>query len=127
MYEVIVEINMDGKKIGEMKCEKPYLKKGYAERKAKKLTGTVYDTNLGKLDRRGYVRGVLHQVTEEEAKRFYCKNKDVWVDGKYGQVRLTPSGDYGSHASAAELFYRSIHQTQEFYCDYKGNYYIEED
>jgi len=63
---------------------------------------------------------VLTRVTQEEALKHYCHGVAVFVDytenvkegdanlSVHKKEQLTPSGDYGSHATAEELFHRSV-------------------
>lgn len=126
MYQVITEIIVDGKREMDSIFPKVYVRKKAAERNATSHTGVRNDGK--KIETKCYVRGFLHPTTEQEAKDAYCKGKSVWVDGEYGQVKVTPSWEYGSHASKSELFYRGVYHCRGYYCDdYKGNYYIEEE
>ena len=115
-YQVVIQMQIDGKREMDSIYPKLYTKKGYADRKAEELTGSFDDNRINK---RAYVRVLPNPATEEEAKEAYCKNREVWIDDKYGQVKLTPSGWYSSHAPAEELFYRSCGY------GYDGNYYVE--
>lgn len=55
---------------------------------------------------------VLSEVSLEEAKAEYCKGTAVFIlDENDDWVQLSPSCDYGSHASSEELFYRSLEQS----------------
>ena len=58
-------------------------------------------------------------------KEAYCQGMRIWVDGKYGQIRLPNSWEYGSHAPASELFNRSVEQVVGY--GYKGNFYVEDE
>ena len=123
MYQIITEIYVDGKREMDSVYTKIYSKRGFAERNARSSSYTVKTEDGRTIKRRAYVRPVLNPVTREEAKAAYCKSKHVYVDDKYGQAMLTPSGHYGSHAPAEVLFYRSIEQNAG--CDYDGNFYVE--
>lgn len=49
------------------------------------------------------------EITEIEAKEIYCKGLQIYVStDKRDFVKNPCSGDYGSHAPAEQLFYRSI-------------------
>lgn len=49
------------------------------------------------------------EVTEAEAKESYCNGLQIYVStDKREFVKVPCSGDYGSHAPAEQLFYRSI-------------------
>lgn len=49
------------------------------------------------------------EITKEEAKKLYCKSEKVYVTtNTRTHWKLPASGEYGSHAPAEELFYRSI-------------------
>lgn len=49
------------------------------------------------------------EITEAEAKEIYCKGLQIYVSTyKRNFVRVPCSGEYGSHAPAEQLFYRSI-------------------
>ena len=125
MYQVVTEIRVDGKREMDMVHAKIYSGKGWAKRCAEEWTLTHKTCDDHVMEKKSYVRGLLHPVSKEEAKDAYCKCKRIWIDGKYGHVQLTPSGHYGSYAPAWELFYRSVEQSGGYY--YEGNYYIEED
>lgn len=116
MYQVIMKIFSNGKRDVDSISSNIYLKRGWAERAAKRLT-----VKNGAFERKCYVRGLLRPVTMDEAKSAYCKSKNVWVDGTYGQEKLMSSGCYGSHAPAEELFHRSVGY------GYKGGYYLEDE
>lgn len=55
-------------------------------------------------------------ITKEEAKEIYCKGGQIYTseDG-VNFPRVPSSGEYGSHASTEELFYRSIGASKNFY------------
>lgn len=127
MYQIVTETRVNGKREMDSIYTKIYIRKGAAERNAK---GSCYShrTDDGKIvDRKSYVRGLLRPVTENEAKDAYCKGKRIWIDGEYGQVKITPSYEYGSHAPAEELFYRGVCHCRGYYMEYDGNYYIEDE
>lgn len=51
------------------------------------------------------------EITKEEAKERYCYGNCIYIctdDGKYEYWKMPASYDYGSHAPAEQLFYRSI-------------------
>lgn len=123
MYQVVTEITVDGKREIDMVHAKIYSKKGWAKRAAKDWTLTHKICDDRTMEKKSYVRGFLQPATKEEAKKAYCKCKRIWIDSQYGHERLRNSWEYGSHASAEELFYRSIEQTGGY--GYDGNYYIE--
>lgn len=51
------------------------------------------------------------EITREEAKNMYCKGKNVYIStNNRTHWKLPASYEYGSHAPAEELFYRSIPQ-----------------
>ena len=125
MYQIVTEIRVNGKREMDSIFPKIYVRKRAAERNAKGSSFTSVASDGRTIETKCYVRGLLRPVTKEEAKDAYCKCKRIWIDGKYGHVQLTPSGHYGSHAPAWELFYRSVEQSGGYY--YEGNYYIEED
>lgn len=121
MYQVITEIRVDGKREMDMIQPKIYTRKGWAKRCADDATLTHKCCNDNTMEKKSYVRGVLRLASEEEAKTAYCKCKHIWIDGEYGQEKIRNSWEYGSHAPASELFYRSCGY------GYNGNYYIEDD
>lgn len=55
-------------------------------------------------------------ITKEEAKEIYCNGEQIYTseDG-VNFSRVPSSGEYGSHASTEELFYRSIRGSKNFY------------
>lgn len=120
MYQVIIRTWVDGERQMDSVYTKMYAKRGFAERKAKELTW-----EKGDVRREGYVRPVLKMVTKEEAKKAYCHSKHVYVDWEYGQELLTPSGWYGSHAPAEELFYRGVDNLVGYGKWNEVNYYVE--
>lgn len=123
MYQIITETRVNGNREMDSVSTKIYSKKGFAERSARNNSGS-FTTPDGKLvERKAYVRGFLNPASQEEAKVAYYRCKSIWIDGKYGHVKIRNSWEYGSHAPAAELFYRSVSNAS--YYGYKGNYYIE--
>ena len=125
MYEVIIRTYVNGKREKDGVYFKTYKRKGMAEKVAKEHTTTGENILNEEVRTEGYVRGVLKPVTEEEAKYAYCHGKHVYADSEYGKEMLRPSGEYGSHASREELFYRSA-SFFNYGNHYNGNYYIEE-
>ena len=55
-------------------------------------------------------------ITKEEVNEIYCKGGQIYTseDG-VNFHRVPSSGEYGSHASTEELFYRSIGASKNFY------------
>lgn len=127
MYQVITEIRINGNRDMDRVFNKIYKRKKAAERNAKDGCYTTTTVDGKTMEVKTYVRGLLRPVSEQEAKMAYCKGKNIWVDCKYGQTKLTPSGWYSSHAPATELFYREVNHSQGYYCEYDGNYYIEDE
>jgi len=122
MYQVIVQTWVNGVRENDMVLTKTYSKKGFADRKAKEFqTGIIRGFNDTYIKRKVYVRKMLKQVSEEEAKAMYCRCEPVWGESKHGYFKLTPSWDYGSHAPIETLFYRSAGDY------YNGNFYVEID
>lgn len=118
MYQVVIETKVDGKREIDSVLSNVYKVHGFAVRKAKEYNGS-YDTSEHHIERKAYVRKVLKVVDKETAKENYCKNRNVYVDGEYGVVKIRESGNYGSHAPIEELFYRGF----DYW--YKGDFYIE--
>lgn len=125
MYEIIVKTYVNGERKEDCVCGKKYKRKGNAAKAANEYTFIEYNGLNEEIKRVAYVRNVLKQTTEEKAKYAYCHNKNVYADGEYGKEMLRPSGEYGSHASREELFYRSA-SVFNYGNHYNGNYYIEE-
>lgn len=123
MYQVIIRTWVDGERQTDSVYTKMYAKRGFAERKAKEYIREYRTDHHVKQE--AYVRPVLKMVTKEEAKRAYCQDKPVYVDNKYGQELLTPSGWYGSHAPEEELFYRSVNAEIGWTKKGNTNYYVE--
>ena len=124
MYQIVTETIVNGKRCLDSLSTKLYAKKGNAERVAKNRCYTTISPTGETVEYHSYVRGILTTVTVEEAKAAYRRCQHVWIMGKYGNVMLTPSGYYGSHASQDELFWRSVHTVAPVY-DYVGDFYIE--
>lgn len=120
MYQIVVNYWINGKREKDSLCPNIYKYRKTAERKAKDLfTDSI--TILGDhLTRKAYVRNMLIPATEEEAKVAYCKCNSIWINTPYGIEKIRSSWEYGSHAPAEELFYRSCGY------GYDGNYYIED-
>lgn len=123
MYQVIIRTWVDGERQMDSVYTKMYAKRGFAERKAKEYIREYRTDHHVKQE--AYVRPVLKMVTKEEAKRAYCRDKSVYVGNKYGQELLTPSGWYGSHAPAEELFYRGVDNLVGYGKWNEVNYYVE--
>lgn len=127
MFQIVTETRVNGKREADSVYSKVYVRKGAAERNARSSYGSRR-TDDGKIvEWKSYVRGFLRPVTENEAKVAYCKGSRIWVDGEYGQTRVPASWEYGSHAPAAELFYRGVCHCRGHYMEYDGNYYIEDE
>lgn len=125
MYQVVTEVRIDGKREMDSVFHKVYVHKGAAERNASRSTLTTKTDDGKVMEIKTYVRGFLNPVGRKEAKEAYCHGKRIWIDGKYGQEKIRSSGEYGSHAPAEELFYRSVMHHDGYYHQYNGNYYIE--
>ena len=56
------------------------------------------------------------RITKEEAKEIYCKGEQIYTseDG-INFYKVPSSGDYGSHATTEELFYRSTSGSKNLY------------
>ena len=53
------------------------------------------------------------EIQESEAKDIYCKVLQIYTSDNGTDFNKVPcSGDYGSHAPAETLFYRSVHKTE---------------
>lgn len=125
MYQIITQTWINGERKPDSVGQKFYKKKGFAERKAKELATDIITMKGHHIVTKHYVRKELCPVTEEFAKIMYCKSCNVYVDGEYGIELLTPSGWYGSHAPALELFYRGANHCRGYYKEYDGEYYVE--
>lgn len=123
MYQVIIESYIDGVRQTDMVCTTLYKKTGFAQRKADAYNFSDPGEHT---QYHAYVRPTLMPVSEVDARTAYCRSENVYIDGRYGQVRLTPSGHYSSHAPSEILFYRSVEQWIE-HTNYTGNYYIEQE
>jgi len=127
MYQIITQTWINEKRQMDSVGAKIYKKRGFAERKAKEIEIDYITSRDHHIVRKSYVRKTLIPVTEERAKKMYCRSHNVYVDGEYGKELVTPAGWYGSHAPAAELFYRGINHCRGYYKEYDGNYYIEDE
>lgn len=123
MYQVVTEMWIDGKREMDSICTKIYVRKRWAERQAHENTGVFKICDDRLMEKKSYVRGMLRPVSMLEARSAYCKCRRIWIDGDYGQIKIPNSWEYGSHASAEELFHRSVNQSGGY--GYNGNYYIE--
>ena len=125
MFQIITETYVDGKREMDSVYTKIYKRKGAAERNARSSCYSCVTEDGRTIERTAYVRGYLDLVEREIAKEAYIKCKRIWIDGKYGQIRLPNSWEYGSHAPAEQLFWRSVEQTVSYW--YDGNFYIEDE
>lgn len=118
MYQVVIKTFVNDERQMDTVYPKVYKNRGWAERKAKELRKSKDVVYV-------YVRGCLHPVSKEEAKSAYCHCRPVWVDGQYGQEKIRPSGEYGSHAPAEELFHTSVDAAIGWWKHGDTTYYVE--
>ena len=125
MFQIITETYIDGERQIDMVYSKIYKRLGAATRNVK---GSSYVTNTDdgrRIERIAYVRGFLNPVDADEAKEAYVRCRRIWIDSKYGKIRLMNSWEYGSHAPASELFWRSVEQVGGY--GYDSNFYVEDE
>lgn len=127
-YVVVTETSVNGKRMNDIVSEKIYKSMGWARREAQKINDAFFNSPKKEIKKTAYVMPVVRPATYEEAKNAYCHSRSVWVDGEYGKVKLFPSGCYGSHAPASELFHRSVDDIVGWWMDHtEVNYYVTEE
>lgn len=127
-YVVVTETSVNGERMNDVVGDKVYKSMGWARREAKKINDAFFSKTEKGIKKTAYVMPVVRPATYEEAKREYCRSNPVWVDGEYGKVKLFPSGCYGSHAPASELFHRGVDDIVGWWMDHtEVNYYVTEE
>lgn len=126
MYQIITETRINGIREMDSVYTKTYKRRSYAEKNARGSCCSFITEDGRSVEKKAYVRGFLFCLNNREiAKEAYCQGMRIWVDGKYGQIRLPNSWEYGSHAPAFELFNRSVEQVVGY--GYEGNFYVEDE
>ena len=127
MYQIITETYINGIREMDSVYTKTYKRRSYAEKNARGSNCSFVTEDGRSVEKKAYVRGLLRCLNNnrEFANHLYCQGRRIWVDGKYGQVRLPNSLEYGSHAPAFELFNRSVEQVVGY--RYEGNFYVEDE
>lgn len=127
-YVVVTETSVNGKRMNDVVGDKVYKSMGWARREARKINDAFFNRTEKEIEKTAYVMPVVRPATYEEAKTAYCHSRSVWVDGEYGKVKLFPSGSYGSHAPAIELFHRSVDDIVGWQLNHsKVKYYVVEE
>ena len=125
MFQIITETYVDGERQIDMVYSKIYKRRGAAARNAKGSSCVIKTLDGRTMEKVAYVRGFLNPVNADEAKEAYVRCRRIWIDSKYGKIRLMNSWEYGSHVPASELFWRSVEKAGGY--GYNGNFYIEDE
>jgi len=120
MYEIIIKTYINDERQKDMRFAKRYAKYGNAVKKAKELTRTQDGVEY-----KAYVIRELIPISKEDARKEYCNYRKIFVETEHGLDYLPDPGSYGSHASASELFYRSLSAMTGWWKEYDGNFFVE--